>query len=270
MLRRSASPVVCSIGSVDPTAAAGITLDLAVYASMGARGASVVTGVTAQNAKQVATVHPIPPAVIARQLELIWEQVCPDAICIGLVPGAQGISTVARFLHRLRPRPTVVVDPVITASSGGALLGPSAMRALPQLLRVARIITPNVPEAALLSSREIATLQDAAQAAQTLTRWGCAVLVTGGHLGRGDCVDALAVPECGRTGLRRRSVQRFASSRLPGALRGAGGILAAAIAVELGRGRTLERAVMRARRVVRDAWRTARPLGGGTPQFVAI
>ena len=269
MLRRGASCVVCTIGSVDPTNAAGITLDFAVAASMGARAASIVTGVTAQNAMRVATVHPIPPAVIAEQLELIWEQVRPHAICIGLIPSGPGISTVARFLRRLRPRPPIVVDPVIAASSGGALLGPHAMRALPQLLGLASVITPNVAEATLLSACQIASLQDAARAAQALTRWGCAVLVTGGHLDRRDCVDTLVTPARGRAGSRWCLVQRFASSRLSGALRGAGGILATAIAVELGRGSTLEHAVARGRRIVRDAWRSARPLGAGTPQFIA-
>ena len=268
MLRRRGPCVVCSVGSVDPTNAAGITVDLAVYASMGARGTGVVTGVTAQNAKRVAVVHPIAPAVITRQLELIWQQVRPDAICVGLVPSAPAISAVARFLRRLRPRPPIVVDPVIAASSGGRLLVPDAVRAIPQVFRLARVITPNVPEAALLASRQIESVHDAARAAQALTRFGCAVLVTGGHLGRGDCVDTLAVPARGRNRVREPSARRFTSSRLSGTFRASGGILAAAIAVELGRGKAPELAIARARRVVRNAWRNGLPLGDGTPQFV--
>jgi hydroxymethylpyrimidine/phosphomethylpyrimidine kinase len=262
-------PIVCSIGSVDPTTAAGVTADLAVFAKMQARGVSVITGVTAQNAARVAAVHALPAELVVQQLRAIWEQVRPDAVCVGLVPSATSILAIVHFLRRLHPRPPIVVDPVIAASNGAILLKPPARRVLPQLFRVARIITPNVAEAELLTSRTIATVQDAAEAAQGLTQWGCAVLVTGGHLAGATCIDTLVLPS--RLGSTRhtRAPKKHSSPRLPGAMRGAGGILAAAIATELARGATLEHSIRQARNVVRHSWGTARSLGTGRAQFVA-
>lgn len=268
MLTRRPTCVVCSIGSIDPTSAAGVTADLGVYAAMDARGVSVISGLTAQNSTRVSIVHALPPALIKEQLRLVWQQVRPDAVCIGLVPSAQAIATIADFLRHLRPCPPIVVDPVIMASSGFTLLPASALRALPKLFRLARIITPNVHEAATLSGRKIASADDAVHAAQELTRWRCAVLVKGGHLARATTCDILALPE--RSTARIASMRRFCSPRLRGSMRGAGGILAAAIAVGLGRGAPLEHAIRRARDVVRVAWRTARPLGSGKPQALAL
>jgi hydroxymethylpyrimidine kinase/phosphomethylpyrimidine kinase len=268
-MKRRRRPVVCSIGSVDPTTAAGVTADLGVFAAMRARGVSVITGVTAQNAARVVAVHALPAQLVAQQLRVIWDQVPPDAVCIGLIPSAPAIAAVAKFLRGVRPRPPIVVDPVIAASSGPRLLAPAGVRALPGLFRIARVITPNAAEAEILTSRTVASVQDAAQAAPALTRWGCAALVTGGHLPGATSVDVLALPMRSRSPDRGRALQRFASPRLGGVVRGSGGILAAAIATELAHGATLEHAIARARDVVRDAWRAARPLGTGKAQFVA-
>lgn len=261
-------PIVCSIGSVDPTTAAGVTVDLSVFAEMGARGVSVIAGVTAQNAARVVAVHALPAPLVAEQLHAIWEQVRPDAVCIGLVPSAPSILAIAQFLRRLHPRPPIVVDPVIAASNGAILLKAHARRVLPQLFSVARIITPNMAEAELLTSRTIATPHDAVEAAQALTRWGCAALVTGGHLKGFACIDSLALPSRLDSTRHARAPKKFVAPRLPGAMRGAGGILAAAIATELARGATLEHSITRARNVVRNAWRAARSLGTGRAQFV--
>lgn len=267
MLRRRRACVVCSIGSIDPTGAAGVSADLAIYSAMGARGVSAIAGITAQNSAHVAAVHPMPASLVTKQLRVIWEQVHPDAVCIGVVPSAQAIVAIAQFLRHLRRRPPIVVDPVIAASSGATLLPSDAVKMLPKLFRLASIITPNADEAAALSSSRIGSSSDAARAAQELTRWGCAVLVTGGHLAGDEISDILAIPK--RPESKRSKAQEFTSSRLRGRVRGAGGILAAAIAVELGRGATLERAVVCARAMVRDAWRAARPLGAGKPQLLS-
>ena len=271
MLTRRPTCVVCSIGSIDPTSAAGVTADLSIYAAMDARGVGVISGLTAQNSTRVSVVHALPPALIKEQLRLVWQQVRPDAVCIGLVPSAQAIA----IKTAVGPTsigsvfgPPIVVDPVILASSGFTLLPASAIRALPKLFRLARIITPNVHEAATLSGRKIASADDAVRAARDLTRWRCAVLVKGGHLAGAKTCDILAIPE--RSTARIPSMRRLCSPRLRGSMRGAGGILAAAIAVELGRGAPLEHAIRRARDVVRVAWRTARPLGSGKPQALAL
>src|SRR4029077_15059930 len=101
---KSPRPVVCSIGSTDPTGAAGIGLDLMLYSRMDVRGVFAVAAVTAQNSGRVARVDPLPPAAIDAQLRSIWRQVEPDAIRIGLLPAAAGIAAVARFIRKLRRR----------------------------------------------------------------------------------------------------------------------------------------------------------------------
>ena len=271
MKARSAT-VLCSIGSTDPSGAAGLGADLRVFAHLGAVGVCVVTGVSAQNSARVLSVGEIAPKLVTQQLQAIWHQVRPDAVCVGLVPGAAALAAVERFLRRCQPRPPIVVDPVISASSGRRFLGARELRALRRLLTIATVVTPNLSEAAALTGDRVATLAQAEGAARLLAAGGCAALVTGGHLAGRACVDVLAAPGSRRRGGAQRGVvlRRFAAPRLAGTMRGAGGILAAALAVELGRGERLEQAVMRARTFVRRAHRSARPLGSGLPQFLAL
>ncbi|HEV2878511.1 MAG TPA: hydroxymethylpyrimidine/phosphomethylpyrimidine kinase [Candidatus Eremiobacteraceae bacterium] len=251
--------MVCSIGSLDPTGAAGIMMDLRVYADLGAIGVAVVAAVTAQNSKRVVAVGAIPPTLITQQLEAVWEQVKPDAICIGLLPEASGIKAVRRFLQRVSRRRPIVIDPVMQATSGKRFVGPSELRELVQLLPLATVVTPNLREVSEFVKKKIMTADQAELAARKLTRHGCAVLVTGGHLTGDVCVDALA---------QHNRVRRFRAPRLAGSMRGAGGILAAALAANLARGESLERAVEDARKFVRRALRNARKVGSGTPQYV--
>lgn len=258
---KAAKPtVICSIGSVDPTGAAGLTNDLRVYACLKAAGVAVVAAVTAQNSSRVASVAPLSGRVVRQQLELVWEQVRPDAVCIGLLPEAALIRTVRRFLSGLAQRPPLVIDPVLAASSGRRFLGAREIRELVLLLPLATVVTPNLHEAAALTSSRVTTIAQAEAAARMLSSCGCAALVTGGHLAGSRCIDILS---------HRNRVRRFAAQRITGTMRGAGGILAAALAVGLARGITLDRAIVEARSFVRRAHRHARALGSGKRQFIA-
>ncbi len=262
-MKRRPTCVVCSIGSVDPTGAAGLTMDLQIYSLRAAVGVAVVTAVTAQNADRVLSVGAIQPRLIKDQLRAIWEQVTPDAICIGLLPTVAAINAVTQFLRRCRPRPPIVVDPVIAATSGRRFLGAREVRALRQLISMATVVTPNVAEASALAAMPVATLPDAERAARKLARIGCAVLVTGGDAPDRTCTDILAL-----SGTRS---SRLTSSRLDVSMRGAGGILAAAMAAELGRGARIDVAVARARGFVRRALGQARSLGRAQrAQFLAL
>jgi hydroxymethylpyrimidine/phosphomethylpyrimidine kinase len=223
----------------------------------------------------VLSVRAIEPAMVTQQLQAVWEQVRPDAICIGLIPGVASIAAIARFLRRLHSLPPVVVDPVVAATSGRRLLGPREIRALHSLLGLATIVTPNLSEAAALTGLPVFTPVQAQRAALALCRTCPAVLVTGGHGVGTTCVDVLATRSSPKARPRkpallpaRIGVQRFSSRRLHGTMRGTGGMLAAALAVELARGRPLDMAVRRARRFVRDAWPRARPVGSGRPQYL--
>lgn len=256
--------VVCSIGSTDPTAGAGLFLDAAVYSKMKAvTGVYVVAGITAQNSRRVERVLKAPSAAIVAQLDIILEHVRPDAIRVGLIPGIRACIAVADRLRRLKNRPLVVIDPVMVASSGGRLQSKRALEGLRKLLRVADIATPNAAEAAALSSMSVVDVVDAERAGAFLAkRYGCAVLVTGGHLRTGARIVDVLVHRDGR-------VERFVADRLRADSRGTGCMLAASLSVALARGADLSDGVRFARRFVRAALVSARPLGRGRRQFDA-
>jgi len=254
--------VVCSIGSTDPTGGAGLFLDAAVYSKIeGVIGVYVVAGITAQNSRGVRRVLSAPSDAIVAQLDMILDQVRPDAIRIGLVPRASACIAVADRLRRLKRRPPVVIDPVMSASSGARLQAKSAIAGLRRLLRVADVATPNAPEAAELASMRVVDVADAERAAILLAgRYGCAVLVTGGHLRTGArIVDVLAHAN-GR-------IERFTGARVRGDARGTGCVLAASLAAALARGDDLSDAVRFARRFVRAALLSSHRLGRGRRQF---
>ena len=256
---RRTPPVVCTIGTTDPTGAAGIGLDLAILPRLGVRAVFAVAAVSAQNSKRVTRVAALPPAVITAQLRAIWQQVKPDAIRIGLLPAADGIAAVAKFLRALRRRPPIIIDPVLAATSGHTFSGPAHIKALKKLFVFAELVTPNAAEAATLAGISVRTVADAADAGLAIARAArCAVLVKGGHLRGTICYDVLAdaggVVYIGT----RRSARR---------MRGTGCLLAAAIAAARAHGASLHDAIACARDVVASALRNAMPLGNGRTQL---
>jgi hydroxymethylpyrimidine/phosphomethylpyrimidine kinase len=256
--RAAAQALACSIGSIDPTCAAGSSVDLAVFRAYSVAGACVTVAVTAQNARHVTDVQSLGARSVRRQLEAIWEQAQPRAVCIGLVPDIDAMRTIRAFFARRHREAAVVVDPVIASSSGYAFYGAREITELQKLLSIATLVTPNVAEASILSSRKIESAAAAIAAAMRIGETGCAVLVTG-HLSGARCVDILVAG--GR-------VRRYSATRLRGALRGSGGILAAAITAGLARGLALEASIARARAFVRRAFGDARRIGSGLPQYL--
>jgi hydroxymethylpyrimidine kinase/phosphomethylpyrimidine kinase len=252
-------PVVCTIGTTDPTGAAGIGLDLAILPRLGVRAVFAIAAVSAQNSKRVARVDALPPSVITAQLRAIWEQVKPGAIRIGLLPKADGIAAVAKFLRGLRRRPPVIIDPVLAATSGHHFSGSAEIAALKKLFEFAELVTPNTAEAATLSGMAVRTTEDAADAGRALARAaGCAVLVKGGHLRGKICYDVLADAD---------GVVYIGTRRSPRRMRGTGCLLAAAISAQRARGASLHDAIAAARDVVASAFRDATPLGSGSAQL---
>ena len=256
---RNVQPVVCTIGTTDPTGAAGVGLDLAVFANMEVRGVFAVAALSAQNSKRVARVVAMPPSMIAAQLRAIWEQVSPNAIRIGLLPAADGIAAVTKFLRALRRRPPVIVDPVLASTSGRRFSGPAEIEALKKLFKLSELVTPNAAEAGILAGAAVRTIADAANAGLAIaTESGAAVLVKGGDLPGGMCYDVLA---------DQGGVVYIGSRRSSKSMRGTGCVLAAAIATERARGASLHDAITRARDVVANAMKDAKPLGRGRPQL---
>lgn len=194
-----APPVALSIAGSDPSGGAGIQADLKTFSALGAYGTCVITALTAQNTRGVTGVHVVPPDFVTAQLDTLVDDVRIDAIKIGMLAGAPIAQVVGDFLRRLppvgsqMPRPHVVLDPVMVATSGDRLLDADAESAIRDLLPLVDLVTPNVPEAAvLLGVEQAGDLETMTGQARALIDAGAhRVLVKGGH-GVQDATDVLA------------------------------------------------------------------------------
>ncbi len=248
-------PRVLSIAGSDSGGGAGIQADLKTFSALGVYGATVVTAVTAQNTLGVSSVHEVPPDVVAAQLEAVLGDIGVDAIKIGMLASVPLIRTVADGLEAAAGVP-VVLDPVMVAQSGDALLRDDAVEALADLvLPRATVVTPNLPEAARLTGLPINSPEERRQAAAALADRGRAVLLKGGHGTGKELVDLLLFE--GEEYLYRHVRQETTSTH------GTGCTLSAAIAAELGAGRTVVEAVERGIEYLQGAIASAFPLGAG-------
>jgi hydroxymethylpyrimidine/phosphomethylpyrimidine kinase len=185
-------PVALTIAGSDSCGGAGLQADLRVFAALGARGVSVVAAVTAQSPKRVRAVEAVKVAMVREQLAAVFEGEKPKAAKTGMLLTARNVEAVAEWFGKRRL--PLVVDPVMLSTSGAVLLKPSAVKALQKkLLPVAKLVTPNVPEAEALTGLRIREPEDLRTAARALyEKHGCAVLVKGGHLrGLNEAVDVL-------------------------------------------------------------------------------
>jgi len=218
---------VLAIGGSDPSGGAGIQADIKTIASLGAHGLTVITCLTAQSSLGLAAVHPVPPQFIFRQLEAVAEQVTPGAVKIGMVYTKGAVKTIAAWL-RDRSLANVVLDPVLGASAGGSLLAPGTLSVMrKELLPLAALVTPNLPEAEALTGRRVRTEQQMIDAAREIHGTGPRVVVTGGHLA-GACVDVF---------YDGKEVHRFVRSRIDTAhTHGSGCVFSSAVATYLAAG----------------------------------
>lgn len=185
---------VLSIAGSDCSGGAGIQADLKTIAALGGYGMSAVTAITVQNTLGVSRVHPVPPAVVAEQIRAVLTDIRPLAIKIGMLTDETLIRQVAECLAEVPDIP-VVFDPVMVSSSGYPLLQPSALNALQTLLLPrCTLLTPNLPEAALLSGETLTDDSRLETAATRILDYGCrAVLIKGGHRTDQRMTDFLAV-----------------------------------------------------------------------------
>jgi hydroxymethylpyrimidine/phosphomethylpyrimidine kinase len=184
-------PIALTIAGSDSGGGAGIQADLKTFAALGVHGTSAITCLTAQNPRGVRGIQPATPQLVRQQTEAVFAELPPRAVKTGMLFNAAIIREVARFFGRGKC-PPLVVDPVMVATSGARLLKPSAMRALlDKLLPLATLVTPNLDEAQLLAGRSLRDVEELRRAARDIRRrFGCAVLVKGGHLrGAPDAVD---------------------------------------------------------------------------------
>ncbi|HVJ18859.1 MAG TPA: bifunctional hydroxymethylpyrimidine kinase/phosphomethylpyrimidine kinase [Polyangiaceae bacterium] len=249
---------VLIVAGSDSGGGAGIQADVKAVTVLGGYAATAVTALTAQNTLGVFGVLPVEPAFVSQQMEVVLTDIGADAIKTGMLHSSAVIAAVASTLQRLAHNIPVVVDPVMVAKGGTPLLEDEAREALVQLLLPqAALVTPNLPEAELLSGVRIRSLDDMRRAADLLLASGAsAVLLKGGHLPGNTVVDILRTVD----GEAREFEHPRVETR---STHGTGCTLASAIATGIAEGLTLEAAVDAARRYVLQAIRTAPGLGGG-------
>lgn len=190
----SAHPVVLTIAGSDPSGGAGLQADLRTFAALGAQGTSVVTALTAQNTTTVAQVYPVEPEVVLAQLTTLLDDVHVDAVKVGMLATARTVLAITPILAALPASGVpVVLDPVLTSTTGTRLLDEEAVHALRELARLVDVVTPNLAEAAGLVGA--AGSLDTVSHLHVLARQGRELgiprlLVTGGHLhGPSEAVD---------------------------------------------------------------------------------
>jgi hydroxymethylpyrimidine/phosphomethylpyrimidine kinase len=250
---RRTPPRLLTIAGSDSGGGAGIQADLKTFAAHGAYGMSAITALTAQNTREVRGVHAAPPGFVADQIDAVFEDLGVDAVKIGMLADAGLVRAVAGRLRVHAHGIPIVLDPVMIAKSGDPLLRDDAVEALlEELIPLATLVTPNLPELARLTGLPVASEEERRRAGQTL---GPAVLAKGGHADGPEMVDLLFSME---------RWHRFVHPRIETtSTHGTGCTLSSAIAARLGRGEDLPRAVAGAIDWLHGAMAAAYPLGSG-------
>ena len=242
-------PCCLTIAGSDSGGNAGVQADLRAFHAYERHGCTVFTALTAQNPGGVSGVMPVPPAFIEAQLDAVLAAYSIKALKTGMIAGAEAVRAVAGRLSR-RDGIAKVVDPVMVATSGASLSDDASVAAMKEfLLPLATVVTPNIPEASVLSGIAISCMADAEKAARKIHGdFGCAVLVKGGHA-TGDIGAADDILFDGR-GFTRLSLPVVEN---PVSTHGTGCTLSAAIAAAMAAGMGLADAVRSAKEYVRRA-----------------
>jgi len=252
---------VLVLAGSDSGGGAGIQADIKTITALGGYAATAITAVTVQNTLGVTAVHPIPLDIVEAQARAVLDDIGADALKTGMLGDAAMVEVVARVLDSAKDIPAVI-DPVMVAKGGTALLADTAVGALKSLLIPrAALLTPNAPEAAALTGLAVETTDDLRRAGEALLALGArAVLMKGGHIlggeGAGDrVIDLLMTPE-GETSFEGERIDTRHTH-------GTGCTLASACATGLAQGLTLTEAVARAWNYVHEAMLRAPGFGAG-------
>ncbi len=187
MTARKNLPVALTIAGSDSGGGAGIQADLKTFAALGVHGTSAIACLTAQNPKHVLAVEPCSPKMLRQQIEAVFEELNLAAVKTGMLYSAKNILVVVDFFQNSKLKiqnSKLVVDPVMISTSGAKLLKPAAIKVLTEkLLPLAALVTPNLDEAEILAEQKISSPEKMREAARKIcSRYGCAVLLKGGHL----------------------------------------------------------------------------------------
>jgi hydroxymethylpyrimidine/phosphomethylpyrimidine kinase len=248
-------PTAMTIAGSDSGGGAGIQADLKTFAALGVYGTSALTAITAQNTIGVTGVHEIPTDIIAAQIEAIITDIGADAVKTGMLSSSAIVEVVAQELKRHRVE-ALVIDPVMVAKSGDPLLQQEAVEALrAKLVPLAAVVTPNIPEAEVLTGLKITSLDDMRLAAEKIIEMDVrGVVVKGGHL-VGPATDLFY------DGSR---FQEFTAPRIDTKnTHGTGCTFASAIAAGLARRLSVIDSVAQAKEYVTEAIRRSFPIGQG-------
>lgn len=245
-----------SIAGSDSSGGAGIQADIKTMAMNGVYAMTAITALTAQNTTGVRAIQEVTPLFLRQQLDAVFEDIFPDGVKIGMMPSAQLVKTAAQGLRDYGTK-RIVVDPVMVATSGSALMKSEAVETLTkELLPLADVVTPNIPEGEVLSGRKIQTEEDMEQAAKVISEsYGCAVLLKGGH----------SVSDANDLLYKDGKCQWFTGKRIHNPnTHGTGCTLSSAIAANLAKGFSLEESVQRAKEFISGALEVMLDLGKGS------
>lgn len=248
-------PIALTIAGSDPSGGAGIQADLKTFHQFGVYGEAVIALLTVQNSVRMSRVEVLPPDLVLEQLAAVLEDMPPAAAKTGALGSAEVVEAVARAAAGFTF--PLVVDPVMIGKHGHPLLTEAATRIVrEQLVPLAALLTPNIPEAEALSGIAIHSRDDMRRAARRLHEMGArAVLIKGGHQ-PGDATDLLS----DAAGFREFSAPRLETRHT----HGTGCTYSAAIAAGLARGLSLRDAVAKAKQFIHEAIRTSPQLGHGS------
>lgn len=245
-----------TIAGSDCSGGAGIQADLKTMTMHGVYAMSAITALTAQNTTGVRAIQEVTPDFLQQQMDAVFEDIAPDAVKIGMVSSSELIQVIADRLRYYRSE-NIIVDPVMVSTSGSSLLKPDAVETLKDvLLPLSTLITPNIPEARILSGMLIDSKDDMERAAKAIgDMYNCSVLVKGGH-SISDANDIL---------YSEGTMQWFAGVRIDNPnTHGTGCTLSSAIASNLAKGFSLTEAVQRAKDYISEALAAQLDLGKGS------
>lgn len=238
-------PFVLTIAGSDCSGGAGIQADIKTISALGAYAASAITAITVQNTCGVTGIHPVPPSYVKGQIEAVMDDICPQAIKIGMINDTKIVEVIAEMLQKYQPQ-FVVFDPVMVSTSGCKLMEDEAIEAITtRLIPLATLITPNLSEAEILAGQKIRTVEEMQRQAKEMLKLGCrGVLIKGGHLEGGRMCDVLQT-------VGEEVPHLFAAPKVDSRnTHGTGCTLSSAIATYLALGETITDAVEKAKQYV--------------------
>jgi hydroxymethylpyrimidine/phosphomethylpyrimidine kinase len=244
-----------SIAGSDCSGGAGIQADLKTFSAHGVYGMTAITAITAQNTLGVFGIQDISTDIIAKQIDSIFDDIPPDSIKIGMLSNSDTMLTVTEKLHKYKPS-NIVLDPVMVATSGGLLMTESATDTLiSEVVPLADLVTPNIPEAEKITGMTIKTHEDMRKSAQIIHKMGCrAVVIKGGH-SEGDAVDIL---------FDGKDFYEYSAPRIDTVhTHGTGCTFSSAIASNLALGLSVNESVGKAKEYINGAIANAPKLGKG-------